>query len=299
MKVRVLSSILTAAALVSGTAAFAGTEIGNAAPLGSTVAASEFGTLAVGVDLSSTAAAVAPTLASHDSPVAAAIEGAVLGLRAAGALASTRYDVRYRPRRSSSWSRRAPDASSVSQIHMGWYDQDGDLKPQFLAGIRGGPMLNPNFQLGAGIDWAHKSSTTSTITRRTIGPGGVPIDVREDLGEVSTHFVPIYGFAQIQADDDMPVIPYFGGSLGYQLMFLHADDFATSTTFDATFGGWGWQAWAGAGIPLSGRTRLTGEIYVNGGELSRDVDDVLSGATIRETVDADGMGARFGVAWGF
>lgn len=316
MKIRNAMHVITLAALVSGTAAFAGTEIGNAAPSGagvesgtSAVPANEAPTeadgLLVGTWVTPNPHAPAPAggavveLGVPSSPLSSVLAGAVLGLKAAGAVASTRYDVRYRPRRGNSWSRRAPDASSVSQVHLGWWDQDGDLKPQFLAGVRGGPMLSPNFQLGAGVDWAHKSSTTSTITRRTTGPGGIPIEVREDLAEVSTHFVPIYAFAQVQGDDDMGVIPYFGGSVGYQLLFLHQDDFQTSSSFDATFGGWGWQAWGGAAIPLSGRTRLTGEVYVNGAELNRDVDDLFSGATVRETVDADGFGARFGVAWGF
>ncbi len=310
MNIRTTTLTTVTAALVVASAAFAGTEIGNTVPactlavddastqgkVESSAFALPASTLAVDM---TPVVATAPALAVHESPVRDLIDGAVLGLRAAGTLASTRYDVRYRPRRGNSWGRRAPDAASVSQLHMGWYDLDGDVKPQFLVGVRGGPLLTPNFQLGAGVDWAHKSSNTSTITRRSNGPGGVPIEVEENLGEVSTHFLPVYAFAQVQGNDDMGVVPYFGGSLGYQLMFLHAKDFQTNTDYDATFGGWGWQAWGGAAVPLSGRTRLTGEVYVNGGELHRDVDDLDFGGTIRETVKADGMGARFGVAWGF
>ncbi len=313
MKIRTTSMSL-AVALAFASAAFAGTENGNATPAADPAAAevSQQGSTAAAPAVTEGAFASefagphgdgspahATTAIAASSVARDLVQGAVLGLRAASVLGSTRYDVRYRPRRGNSWARRAPDAASVSQLHLGWYDQDGDVKPQFLLGVRGGPLLSPNFQLGAGVDWAHKSSTSSSITRRTTGPGGVPIEVREDLGEVSTHFVPVYAFAQVQADDDMGIVPYFGGALGYELMFLHARDFQSNTDYDATFGGWGWQAWGGAGVPLSGRTRLTGEVYVNGGELHRDVDDVLNGGSIRETVDANGFGARFGVAWGF
>ena len=63
--------------------------------------------------------------------------------------------------------------------------------------------------------------------------------------------------------------------------------------------GWGWQLWGGLGLPLGGRTRLNGEVYVNGASLGHDATDVLSGVSVHETVNADGMGMRFGVAWGF
>ena len=66
-----------------------------------------------------------------------------------------------------------------------------------------------------------------------------------------------------------------------------------------TFSGWGWQAWGGLGVPLGGRTRLIGEAFVNGAELARDVTDDTTGQKQHETVNADGMGLRFGVGWGF
>ena len=251
---------------------------------------------------------VAPTVSvarSGESPVVSALRAAFVGYEIGQAVTSphgqqdrSRYDgLRYRPRRN--WTRRAPDSQSVTQVHMGWFDPDGDQKPEFLVGVRGGPMVSPNVGLGAGIDWAHKSDRTSSVTRRTVGPGGTPIEVREDLSEASSHLVPIYGYVQLSADDNMGVIPYFGGSGGYQLLFLSARDFQTNEEFDATFGGWGWQVWGGLAVPLSGRSRLTGEIFVNGAELNRDVRDNLTGQDVRESVNGDGMGARFGIAWGF
>jgi hypothetical protein len=97
----------------------------------------------------------------------------------------------------------------------------------------------------------------------------------------------------------MQLVPYIGGSLGYELMNLSADNFQTGQSFDATYGGWGWQAWAGVGIPLSGQARLNGEVFINQAELGRDVGDDASGQTVRETVKANGAGLRIGMAWGF
>jgi hypothetical protein len=205
--------------------------------------------------------------------------------------------VHYRPRRSG--LARGADAASVSQIHLGFFDPDGDPSRRFLMGIRGGPMVDSRVQLGVGVDWAHQNDNVSSVSSTTIGPGGTPITVKRDLARASSNLFPIMGFVQVSAPDNMSVVPYFGAGAGYELMNLSADDFQTGESFDATYGGWGWQVWGGVALPLSGRTRLTGEIFVNGAELGRDVDDSLTGLTYRETVKADGMGARFGLAWGF
>lgn len=205
--------------------------------------------------------------------------------------------VAYRPRRSG-YGRHVA-AQGVSQIHMGFFDPDGDPARAFLVGIRGGPMLDSHVQLGAGIDWAHDSDRLTTVSSSEIGPGGTPITVQREIARSSTDFFPIMAFLQISADDDLSLVPYFGIAGGYQVLNLSADDYQSGQSFDATYGGWGWQAWGGAAMPLSGRTRLTGEVFFNGGELGRDVDDPLFGGGYRETVKADGFGARFGLAWGF
>lgn len=204
--------------------------------------------------------------------------------------------VHYRPRRR--FSERV-DASSVSQIHAGFFDPDGARGEQFLIGIRGGPMLDSHVQLGLGVDWIHKTEKTTSVTSSQNGPGGTPIEVRQDLARASSHLFPVMAFVQLSADDDLPVVPFFGAGAGYQVLLLSAEDFTTGAEYDGTFGGWGWQVWGGAALPLSGRTRLTGEVFVNGGELTRDVKDGLLGSSYRETVDADGAGMRFGLAWGF
>lgn len=203
--------------------------------------------------------------------------------------------VRYRPRRSG-YGR--VDAASASQIHLGFYDPDGDPARKFLAGIRLGPVLDPGIQVGVGLDWAHDADRTTSVASSTIGPGGTPIVVQRELSRASTDFFPLMAFMQVSADDNLSIVPYFGIAGGYEFLNLSADDFQTGESYDATFGGWGWQLWGGLAVPLSGRTRVTGEIYWNGAELDRDVDDPLLGG-YRETVDADGMGARFGLAWGF
>jgi hypothetical protein len=206
--------------------------------------------------------------------------------------------VHYRPRRSGGFGRRV-DSESVSQIHIGFFDPEGDASRQFLLGARGGPMIDPHVQLGVGVDWAHMADNVSSVSHSSNGPGGIPITTKTDLSRASTNLFPIMAFVQVSADDNMPVVPYFGAGAGYEVMNLTADNYLTGASFDATYGGWGWQVWGGAAFPLSGRARVNGELYVNTAELGRDVTDDALGGTYRETVKANGVGMRLGIAWGF
>ena len=206
--------------------------------------------------------------------------------------------VHYRPRRSG-WGNRALDAQSVSQIHLGFFDPKGDASRQFLMGIRGGPMIDSHLQLGVGVDWSHMANTVNAVSHTSTGPGGLPITSQVALSRSTSNLFPILAYVQVNGDDNMQLIPYVGLGGGYEVMNLTADNYQTGASFDATYGGWGWQVWGGAAYPLSGRSRITGELYLNTADLGRDVTDSASGITYRETVSADGFGMRFGVAWGF
>jgi hypothetical protein len=94
------------------------------------------------------------------------------------------------------------------------------------------------------------------------------------------------------------LVPYAGIAGQYQFLLLSATDYATGADYNANFGGWGWQAWGGLALGF-GRSRLFGEVFINTGDVERDVRDPASAVTYRETVNADGGGARFGLSWGF
>ncbi|OGF16611.1 MAG: hypothetical protein A2W00_02130 [Candidatus Eisenbacteria bacterium RBG_16_71_46] len=207
--------------------------------------------------------------------------------------------VTYRPRSRHYRRERSVVNGSQTQLHAGFFDPDGDAERGFLFGMRGGPKVDDRVQLGGGVDWRYKSESRSELVGESTGPGGEKIVIRRELSRSSSNFFPIMAFLQIDAGDDLPVIPYFGVSGGYELLFLSAADFNTGESFDATFGGWGWQLWGGAALPLSGRSRLNAEVFVNGADLHRDTEDLFTGQTVREIVNMDGVGARFGLSWGF
>ena len=203
-----------------------------------------------------------------------------------------RYDRGYRSRYSSA-------NESPAQLHFGFFDPDGNSNGSFVAGLRGGPMVDPHIQIGGGVDWVYRSEDETVVAGDPFQQGGTTITPTRVLSRATSNLFPFQLFMQVSGDDNMSIIPYGGISGGWQVLFLSADDFTTGQSFDATYSGWGWQGWVGAGIPLSGQSRLNGEVFLNQSNPERDVDDPATGVTYRERVDADGVGMRFGIQWGF
>jgi hypothetical protein len=223
---------------------------------------------------------------------------------ASGFLASSRYESsRYRPRRDrgrdhfrdGGYSR----ARGVSQLHAGFLDPDGDASSGFLLGFRGGQQIDEMIQIGLGVDWRHKAGRSTEVLQESIGPGGETIVTRRDISKYSSNLFPGIAYLQISGPSDLGLIPYVGVAASWQVLFLNADDFQTGQSFDATYDGFGWQLWGGAAVPLSGRSRLVGEVFLNNADLGRDVTDGATGTSFRETVSTNGVGGRFGINWGF
>jgi hypothetical protein len=215
----------------------------------------------------------------------------------------TRHDVpplesvHYRPRSRS--SARPAVYGGSTQLHAGFFDPDGDAERGILFGFRAGPRVDEHVQIGVGLDWRHRTQSYTELLGTTTGPGGEQIDIRRELSRSTSDWLPLQGFVELNAGTDMTVIPYFGLSGGYQWLGITGDDYADGSAFDATFGGWGWQGYGGVALPLGPRSRLNAEVFVNGSELNRDSVDAFTGENVRETINMDGIGMRFGLSWGF
>jgi hypothetical protein len=196
-------------------------------------------------------------------------------------------------------SKSSSDVRSVSQVNLGYFVPEGGLGTRFDLGLRGGPVIADALQLGVAVDWMYRTETIQRPISSRTGPGGVPITQTEQLARATVNSFPIMAFAQLHVLNLLGLHPYIGGAAGYQVLLLSGEDFTTGQSFDGTFGGWGWQAWAGGSLPLGGSARLTGEAFYNDAEVARDSNDDASGQTIHETVNGNGKGLRFGVAWGF
>jgi hypothetical protein len=265
-------------------------------------------------------AAVTPEVSAFAMPTIALSEETTEGLVAGNVSNEWRFtpapprpyeSVRYRPRHPAYYPPPPPQSSpsphasrsewpkTVAELHGGVFDPEGETSQNgYLLGSRFGLQFNPQIQMGALIDWHHKGDRESQIISTGTGPGGQEIVTQREIGNTSSDLLPMLGYLQISAAR-LPLTPYFGIGGGYEALFLHAEDFQTGTHFDATFGGFGWQAWGGASLRLGESARLNAEAFMNEAELGRDFVDPISGEIFRETVKQNGVGVRGGLSFGF
>lgn len=211
---------------------------------------------------------------------------------------------RWRPRDRGGWRQpayrdryRQPRSNGFSQIHAGFLNPDADQEAGLVLGYRMGFNVDPNIAVGGQLDWRHVGNQQSTVISEQPGPGGTTITTQTDVARSSSDLIPILGMIQLNAGNT-GVIPYLGAGAGYEILHLSSDDFTNGTQFRGTFGGFGWQLWTGVAVPMSPQARITAEAFINRSEVARDASDSL-GVAVRETVNMNGTGARFGIQWTF
>ena len=164
--------------------------------------------------------------------------------------APPRYNAtRYQPRRSgpppkyhssgpSSWR-------GSTRLHGGFMRPEATKQDAGLFGFRAGPNFGQHVSLGFGTDWSWKNQVVSQVVGTGESIGGQPVAIHREIARSTSHHVPTMGYLQLSAGNNLPVSPYVGGGGGYQWLFLYGEDYTSGERFDATFGNWGWQAWAG------------------------------------------------------
>lgn len=214
--------------------------------------------------------------------------------------APPRYHVaRYEPRRSRSRhsSRGSSGWGGSTQIHGGFFNFDDAQGTSGLFGFRAGPRFGQHLSIGVGTDWQWQSENISEVVGEGSSVGGQPVVIHQEIARATSHLVPVMGYMEMSAGSSLPISPYVGAGGGYQWLFLSGEDYVTLERYDATFGNWGWQAWAGLTLRLSPTVRLNGEAFYNNATLNRD-SRLADGTVIRESVDANGIGGRFGLSFG-
>jgi len=265
--------------------------------------------------VSALAVAACASTTAHADPVYSAGYGAPTfadaiahGANELGAVApyagvNTTYpSIRYRPRsrRDSGYNNYSSSNSmdGYMQFHGGVFDPTGEVANGAIFGMRVGSSVDDKIQLGMQLDWSHRSDRQTQVVGSGPLPGGGTVERRRELSSVSSDQVPLMAFVQVSPTGTHQG-PYIGLAGGYQALFLSAQDFTTGQDFNATYDGWGWQAYGGYAFPLSSVTRLTIEAFTNSATLDRNVDDPATGITYREIVDGGGSGVRGGVSWSF
>jgi hypothetical protein len=264
----------------------------------STIAMAGFAATAVHAD-TSFSNANAPTFADAISHASSELRG----ITSISRVNTTNESIRYRPRwRRGSNSNPARSSSSMDgymQLQGGVFDpSENDISNGAMFGMRVGSSIEDKIQVGFQMDWAHRSDKQTEVVGSGPLPGGGTVERRRELSSVSSDLVPLMAFFQV-SPTGTHTGPYLGLAGGYQALFVSAEDFATGDDFDATYDGWGWQAYAGYAFPLSSVSRFTVEGFLNDGDLDRNVDDPVTGVTYREIVDVGGAGIRGGISWSF
>jgi hypothetical protein len=215
----------------------------------------------------------------------------------------TLQTVGYRPRSNPPHYGSPPHGSapagpgSQAQIYGGVFNPSQGSGQGFVLGFRGGPNLAPHLQLGVAMDWEHRGTQYGSVVGSSTGPGGTIVVTRQIVSSYENTF-PLMAYLQLTGNPKRVLVPYVGIAGGYEIVSLSATDYASSTSFYATYGGWGWQSWGGLRVPFSPHSGLMAEVYTNQATAYRDVYDPFYGVTLRESVGLDGYGFRGGVTWG-
>jgi hypothetical protein len=191
-----------------------------------------------------------------------------------------------------------PSSSAITvpaQIHGGFFAHEEYGPRSYAGGFRAGPAIDKHVQIGLGVDWYHRTESEREVIADTVHVGQT-IQTTRELSQATSDQIPLLLFLQLSVGKG--VVPYAGIAGEYQFLLLKATDNQTGQGYEANFGGLGWQAWGGLGIDF-GRSRVFGEVFVNAGDVERDVSNSGQVGTYRETINADGGGARFGLSYGF
>lgn len=207
-----------------------------------------------------------------------------------------RYYPRERQRRSYDRRDRSPDG--WMQIRGGFYDSDGVGDNDWTVGFKLSGRVVPSLHAGIAADLHRRSDAQRTITSQYVDGAGNTVTTTSTSQQAESNLVPL--MASLEFHLPTPGLdPYFGAAGGWEFLNVRVRDFTTGFADEADYNGPGYQLFAGLGIPLGPRAKLTGEAYWNGATLKRDVYDPSSGFLVEERIKVDGAGGRAGLSFAF
>ena len=161
--------------------------------------------------------------------------------------------------------------------------------PNPRVGVRYSKHFTPHVQGGLMSAFAYKGSRLNAPS--TGAQGG---ESQVELARADAGLVPLMAFMQVDLTARFWLVPFVGVGAGYEWLRLHTRDYRTGEEAKLTYGNIAWEGYAGAGLRLTSRVRVNGELFYNGGSLERPVQDP-SGSSWRESVHVNGVGARVGL----
>ena len=156
-------------------------------------------------------------------------------------------------------------------------------------GVRYCKHVTSHVQLGMLTGFAYKASKLEAPVAGTQG-----VEPQVELARTEARLVPLMGFMQVDLTDRFWLVPFVGVGAGYEWLRLNTIDHRTGEDSRVTYGNIAWESYAGAGVRLTSRVRVNGELFYNGGSLERRFLEP-DGSTTREAIHVNGVGVRFGL----
>jgi opacity protein-like surface antigen len=183
----------------------------------------------------------------------------------------------------------------------------GTLNPKdatsgLMLGVRVGRDFDNQILVGFSADLFWKTYTEESVIADSVTAGGTVYSTVQREVDYKTLILPLMLTIDVQIPvQNSPIKPYFGGGIGYQLLFNKEDNFVDKISDSRFYSGFGYQFEIGAEYQMSPHTGFTLEGFYNGCKTKRDGDGE-SGLPTWEEVDISGFGFRVGLVlrgWGF
>jgi len=194
----------------------------------------------------------------------------------------------------------AQGAKPFTQFRFGTLNPR-DTKAGFILGVRTGRDFDQRVLVGFSADLFWKKYTEESSVYDTFTVGGVHYTERQRSVDYTTLILPLMVTIDVQIPvQNSPIKPYFGGGIGYQLLFNKENNYQDNVSDSRFYSGFGFQLEVGAEYQMSPSTGLTMEAFYNGCKAKRG-GGTTQGLPTWEEVDISGMGFRLGLVlrgWG-
>jgi hypothetical protein len=154
------------------------------------------------------------------------------------------------------------------------------------------------FSMGLSTDLQRRESYDQVRVEEFRDPTGNMVRSSVTTFASSSNLIPILATAEVELPTPM-FHPYVGIGGGYEVLVVEFEDYDAGLFSKSTYGGLGWQVWAGLAVPMAKLASITGELYLNRGTVSRDVQDVDTRDVRKEEINVNGGGFRAGLRLAF
>ena len=137
-------------------------------------------------------------------------------------------------------------------LRGGVFDSEDVREDDYLVGIKATGRIGPGFWAGVSTDLQRRTQSEQIRLESFIDASGNEVTATATIFASSSNLFPV--MAVLEYEIPTPGLrPYVGVGAGYEVLVTYVDDFEAGLTSTDTFGGFGWQGYAGLAIPITRR----------------------------------------------